>query len=113
MADKTRRDVDPAPRGVAHDDAHGPRRIGLRPRDARYGRERGGARGQMQKFAAGKFHFAPPSHHSITSSARASRASGTATPSVRAVWRLMTSSNFVDCITGRSAGFTPLRMRPV
>ena len=28
-----------------------------------------------------------------------------------AVLRLMTSSNFVGCSTGRSAGFSPLRMR--
>jgi Bacterial transglutaminase-like N-terminal region len=28
--------------------------------------------------------------------------------SALAVFRLMTSSNFVDCITGRSAGFSPL-----
>jgi len=33
----------------------------LRPRDPRYGRQRGGAGGQMQKFSAvGKFHFEPP-----------------------------------------------------
>ena len=31
-------------------DAHRPRRIGLRPRDARHGRQRGSARGQMQKL---------------------------------------------------------------
>src|SRR6476646_9197302 len=51
--------------------------------------------------------------HSITSSARASSDGGTATPSIRAVWALMTSSNLLDCTTGRSAGFAPLRMRPV
>src|SRR6266851_2063471 len=51
--------------------------------------------------------------HSITSSARASSAGGTLRPSVLAVWALMTSSNLVDCTTGRSAGFAPLRMRPV
>ena len=28
---------------------------------ARHGRERGSARGQMQKLSAGKFHFEPPS----------------------------------------------------
>src|SRR5262249_47746534 len=42
------------------DDPHRPRRIGLRPRDARYGRQRGGARCQMEKISAGKFHFEPP-----------------------------------------------------
>src|SRR5262245_33538759 len=50
--------------------------------------------------------------HSITSSARASRVSGTVRPSIRAVSALMTSSNLFACITGRSAGFVPLRMRP-
>src|SRR6266511_584383 len=36
------------------------RRIGLRPNEARPGRQRGSARGQMQKISAGKFHFEPP-----------------------------------------------------
>src|SRR6516165_11256291 len=51
--------------------------------------------------------------HSITSSARASSVGGTSRPSAIAVARLITRSNFVDCTTGRSAGFSPLRMRPV
>ena len=51
--------------------------------------------------------------HSITSSAVASSVGGTVRPSIRAVWWLMTSSNFDACTTGRSAGFAPLRMRPV
>jgi hypothetical protein len=34
--------------------------------------------------------------------------SGTSMPSVLAVFRLMTSSIFVDCWTGRLAGFSPL-----
>src|SRR5215471_2427971 len=45
----------------ADDDAHRPRRIDLRRRDARHRRKRGSASGQMQKSAAGKFHFEPPS----------------------------------------------------
>src|SRR5262249_35949654 len=49
--------------------------------------------------------------HSITSSARASRLSGTVRPSAFAVLRLMTSSNLVGCWTGRLLGFSPLRMR--
>jgi hypothetical protein len=36
--------------------AHRPRRIGLRPSNARDGRQRGSARCQMQKISAGKFH---------------------------------------------------------
>src|SRR5262249_49218025 len=53
------------------------------------------------------------SFHSITSSASASSLSGTSRPSAFAVLRLMTSSNLVGCITGKSAGFAPLRIRPV
>ncbi len=37
---------------------------------------------------------------------------GTARPSDLAVFRLMTSRNLVGCITGRSAGFAPLRTFP-
>src|SRR5215831_13552325 len=37
-----------------------PRRIGLRPSEARRGRERGSARCQMQEISAGKFHSALP-----------------------------------------------------
>src|SRR5262249_50947836 len=50
--------------------------------------------------------------HSITSSAIASTPGGMVRPSIRAIWALMTSSNLVDCTTGRSAGFAPLTMRP-
>jgi len=42
--------------GEANNDAHRPRRIGLRSRKLRHYRQRGCARGEMQKFAAGKFH---------------------------------------------------------
>jgi hypothetical protein len=47
---------------------------------------------------------------SITSSARASKDCGTVRPSALAVVRLITSSNFVGRLTGKSAGFAPLRM---
>src|SRR5262245_65381998 len=50
--------------------------------------------------------------HSITSSASASSLSGTVRPSILAVWWLITSSIFDTCITGKSAGRAPLRMRP-
>src|SRR5262249_45328231 len=52
------------------------------------------------------------SPHSITSSAVASRVGGTVRPSILAVWALMTSSNLLDCTTGSSAGFAPLRICP-
>ena len=50
--------------------------------------------------------------YSITSSASATSLSGTLRPSVLAVLRLMTISNMAACVTGRSDGFSPLRMRP-
>src|SRR5262249_52652868 len=49
--------------------------------------------------------------HSITSSASESSLSGIWRPSAFAVLRLMLNSNFVGCMTGKSAGFSPLRMR--
>ena len=49
--------------------------------------------------------------HSITWSARASSIGGTSMPSAFAVFRLMTNSYLVGACTGRSAGFSPLRMR--
>src|SRR5262249_49610942 len=48
--------------------------------------------------------------HSITSSARASSDGGTSTPSALAVLRLITSSYLIGAWTGRSAGFSPLRI---
>ena len=44
----------------ADDDAHRPRRIGLRPRDPRHGRQRGSARGQMQKMFGGEVSYGLP-----------------------------------------------------
>jgi hypothetical protein len=66
-------------------------------------RPRGRAAEQRYEIAA---------RHSITSSAATSSVCGTVRPSIRAVERLMTSSNFDDCTTGRSAGFAPLRTWP-
>jgi len=56
---KPRKGVGHSTRRKGHDRAHRPGRIGLRPRSARHARQRGSARGQMQKFAAGKFHHLP------------------------------------------------------
>jgi ferredoxin len=52
-------------------------------------------------------------HYSISSSARPDSGSGTVMPSALAVLRLMKNSTFVACRTGRSAGLSPLRTRPV
>src|SRR6185295_19262229 len=48
--------------------------------------------------------------HRITLSARASTLGGIVRPICFAVFRLITSSNFVGCSTGRSAGFAPFRI---
>jgi hypothetical protein len=50
--------------------------------------------------------------YSITSSARARIDCGTVSPSAFAVLRLTTSSKFVDCWTGRSAGLSPFKILP-
>src|SRR5262245_12516521 len=49
--------------------------------------------------------------HSITSSARNRIDVGTSRPIALAVLTLTVSSNLVGACTGRSAGFSPLRMR--
>src|SRR6476646_9512954 len=51
--------------------------------------------------------------HSITSSAMASSPGGKLRPNALMVLRLITNSNLIDWMTGRSAGFSPLRIRPV
>jgi hypothetical protein len=50
--------------------------------------------------------------YSITSSALACNVRGTVMPSVFAALRLITSSNLVARMIGRSAGLSPLRIRP-
>jgi hypothetical protein len=50
--------------------------------------------------------------YSITLSALMSSLSGTWIASAFAVLRLMTNSNLVGRMTGMSAGFSPLRIRP-
>src|SRR5262249_38663334 len=50
--------------------------------------------------------------HSMTSSASARNLSGISRPRAVAFFALMTNSNLVGCNTGRSAGASPLRMRP-
>src|SRR5262249_51329731 len=64
-----------------------------------------------RRAAEQRDEIAPP--HSITSSARAMNVGGTSRRSVRAVLRLIASTNLVACITGRSAGCAPLRMRGI
>jgi hypothetical protein len=63
-----------------------------------------------QKRTHAPQHRAP---YSITSSAMESTPDGTSMPSARAVCRLRTNSNLVDCRTGRSAGLAPFRILPL
>src|SRR5262245_39274029 len=90
-------------RGVPHP-APPPRARLLRARHERRRR-----RTAEQRYELAALHLRA---HSMTSSAVASSLSGTVRPSILAVSALMTSSNLVDCTTGRSAGLAPLRMRP-
>src|SRR5262245_7252671 len=66
---------------------------------------------QRHRRAAEQGDELAASHHSITSSARASSVGGTVKPRVLAVLRLIASWYFVGCCTGRSAELSPLRMR--
>jgi hypothetical protein len=52
----------------------------------------------------------PASTYWITSSAQTRSVGGKVIPSVCAVFRLRINSNFMDCSTGRSAGFAPFRI---
>src|SRR5262245_1760395 len=70
-------------------------------------RERPRCRAAEQGGAVAAFEL---SAHSITSSARASSVGGISRPSALALLRLITSSNFVGCSTGSSAGLAPLRI---
>src|SRR5262249_39978783 len=110
--------------GCADDHAHRLRRISLSPCLACGGREDGSARCQMEELSSvKKFHdmrlgalvmkFLESRSYWITSSAVASSVSGIVRPRAFAVLRLMTRSIFVICCTGRSAGLSPFRTRPV
>src|SRR6476469_8791014 len=69
-----------------------------------------GAGGENRRRAAEQRDELAPLH-SITSSAVASSDGGTSRPSAFAVLRLMTSSYLVGACTGRSAAFSPLKIR--
>src|SRR5262245_12568704 len=58
----------------------------------------------------GKTGYLLGNRHSITSSARASRAGGMSRPRAFAVRRLTRSSSLVGCSTGKSPGEAPLKI---
>ena len=58
----------------------------------------------------GRLKCAWRNHRSMISSARSNTDCGIFRPRAFAVFILITSSNFVGCATGRSAGLVPLRI---
>ena len=66
--------------------------------------------GREERAAAGEVVRHLKRAHSMTWSARPSSDWGIVSRSALAVLRLMTSSNFVGCSTGRSAGFAPFKI---
>src|SRR5260370_28959814 len=85
---------------------------GVEPPDHRHRRLLRARRKRPRCHCAAEQRDELAAFHSITSSAMESSEGGTMRPSIRAVWALMTSSNLIDCTTGRSAGLAPLRIRP-
>jgi hypothetical protein len=84
-------------------------------RDFRYTSENGlkwDIAGGPFRAISGLMHRSKMYFYSITTSARPISVLGTLMPSVLAVFRLMYSSTFVACWTGKLAGFSPLRIRP-
>src|ERR1700745_2137691 len=88
-------------------------------RDGRAGCGNRRAGEQLDKFASSHshrlrkpraMHCNKPQRYSITSAARPSSEGGTVKPSAVAVFRLMTSSIFVGCSTGNSAGLAPFKI---
>src|SRR5438045_3597853 len=57
LTDQARGDVDPAAGRKTSNDAHRPRRIGLRAHETRHSRQCGSARSQTKECAARKFHL--------------------------------------------------------
>jgi hypothetical protein len=98
--------------GKADNQAHWPRRIGLRPTETRGGWQRGSACGEMQEHAAGKFLGASsPTFHSMTSSASASSVDGICRFNFFADFKLIVIRNRVGDWMGSSPGFASLKIR--
>ena len=64
-------------------------------------------RGHSQRSAGVRPHGAPVHRHHLVRPKQ--HDDGIVSPRAWAVLRLMTSSNFIGCSTGRSAGLVPLR----
>ena len=86
-------------------------RAGLGPKDIEDARARIGVQNQIGRPVLSKSLRMAVASLFDHPSALASSAGGTVRPSALAVLRLIASSNLVGCCTGRSAGFSPLRIR--
>src|SRR5262249_46527230 len=92
-------------RPAVHKEANPPHALALCPRRQRPRRRRSAEEREEGAAVHGL------ALHSITSSARRSTMSGTCKTSALAALRLSVNSYFVGFCTGRSAAFSPLRMR--
>src|SRR6516164_8665113 len=86
-------------------------KIGVKKSDHRHRRLLRTRRERPRGRRAGEQRDERAPLHSITSSARASKLSGMARPSVLTVLTLIVSSYLIGCCTGNSATFAPLRIR--
>ena len=91
---------------------HGSGRSGVKKPDHRQWLLRASSQGPCYGRAPDQRDELASPDHSITSSASNCMELGTVKPSAVAVLRFITSSNLAACITGKSAGFSPLRIRP-
>jgi hypothetical protein len=99
-----------SPAAYASASDHEPARLSLHPRNGGGGAPSSGTppKETLHRWLAQRDSIAGGRRYSITSSTRITNDIGTSSPSVFAVLALMTSSNFVGCWTGNSAGLPPL-----
>src|SRR5262249_45507722 len=115
ILDRYRAPVDPGELGQTPHEGVGPmspvqRRVRAQEADARQRLDLLRARRERpRRRCAAEQRYERAPLHSITSSTMESTACGTSMFSARAVCKFMTNSNLVDCSTGSSAGFSPLR----
>src|SRR5262245_41781009 len=89
----------------------GTRRAGVKEPDHRHRRLLRARRERPRRRRAAEQRDELAALHSTTSSARADKSGGTSIPICLAVFRFITNSNLLDCMTGKSAGLSPLRIR--
>ena len=102
LAHQAREDVIGTSGREAHNYAHRPRWIGLRPTVARHGRQRRSARGQMQELSTGKLPWESPPGRSLPSASPGAYLSGMENdPQIRLLEEFERA--WVKCLPGRQA----------